>query len=238
MILVPRVMFEDESICVVDKPAGMVVNKSQTTAEITVQEWHAPKLKNQNSNIKTAEFYEKGGVVHRLDKETSGVMVLAKTPEIYEKLKKQFMERKTVKRYRALVNGIMDKESGIIAVPVERHPKVKKKFGVSGNLSRMAVTEWRVLEKYSRSNAQYSMLELTPLTGRTHQIRVHLAHIGHPVAGDTIYGGRRKVVEERKWCPRLWLHAKYLEFVHPATGNRVSFEAPVPEELQRLVTSV
>src|SRR3990170_663738 len=200
MILFPRVMFEDESICVVDKPAGMVVNKSQTTAEITVQEWHAPKLKNQNSNIKTGEFYEKGGVVHRLDKETSGVMVLAKTPEIYE--------------------------------------KVKKKFGVSGNLSRMAVTEWRVLEKYSISNAQYSMLELTPLTGRTHQIRVHLAHIGHPVAGDTIYGGRRKVVEERKWCPRLWLHAKYLEFVHPATGNRVSFEAPVPEELQRLVTSV
>jgi len=121
-------MFEDESICVVDKPAGMVVNKSQTTAEITVQEWHAPKLKNQNSNIKTGEFYEKGGVVHRLDKETSGVMVLAKTPEIYEKLKKQFMERKTVKRYRALVNGIMDKESGIIAVPVERHPKVKKKL--------------------------------------------------------------------------------------------------------------
>lgn len=216
-----KIIYEDGEIVVIDKPAGWIVNKSDTTKEKTIQEWHGV-------GQGVGEFYDKGGVVHRLDKDTSGVMVLAKTEVAYEGLKKQFLERKTVKKYVALVHGIFKEKEGIISLPVERYGQ---KFGIGKDLARTAITEWSVLKELEN----YSLVELMPRTGRTHQLRVHLKHMGHPIVSDPIYGGRKQLKEDLKWCPRLFLHAKYLEFEHPMTGKRVSFETELPEELEKVL---
>lgn len=215
----PKIIFEDQWICVVDKPAGMVVNDSTSAKGLTVQQWFGIKGE--------GEFGQKGGLVHRLDKDTSGVMVLAKTAESYEDLKKQFLERKTSKTYIALVHGKMDQQEGIISLPIDRHPVIKTKFAISDNLSRMAITHWSVKQEWSGS----SLLELRPLTGRTHQLRVHLQHLGHPIVSDPIYGFKKKLQEDLEWCPRLFLHAQKLEFVHPKSCERVIFESKLPSEL-------
>lgn len=167
-----------------------------------------------------------GRVAHRLDKDTSGVMVLAKTDGAYEALKKQFEERKVKKIYVALVHGNRNDEVGIVTEPIMRNPKIGNKF-VVGEGGKSAITEWRVLKRYE----DFCLLEVRPMTGRTHQIRVHLRHLGHPTVSDPIYGNRKTWKEDLKWCPRLFLHAKYLEFTHPGTGERISFVAELPKEL-------
>ena len=224
-----NIIYEDEWICVIDKPAGLVVNDSNTSKD-TLQSWFAKRYEIKRDET---EFGLKQGLVHRLDKDTSGVMVLAKTPEAYEKLKSQFLERKVIKKYAALVHGIMNQESGIVNQPVVRNPKNKLKFAVGNDLSKTAITQWRVV----KAGGKHSLLELAPHTGRTHQIRVHLKHLGHPIVSDPIYGGKR-YREDIKWCPRLWLHAKYLEFDHPGSGDRVSFEVPVPAELAKAMVEL
>lgn len=220
---------------VIDKPAGMVVNRAQTVKNITVQDWFAPKLQSYRvTELQSSEFLEKGGIVHRLDKETSGVLLLAKTLESYEGLKKQFLERKVKKIYLTLVHGRMSQEEGIISTPIERHPKIYGKFMIGKDLSRTAVTQWKVVNRYQ----EYTLLEVTPLTGRTHQIRVHLAHLGYPVAGDSLYGKGKQVGEERRWCPRLFLHASDLQFMHPITGRVVDVGCDLPAELRQVLASL
>lgn len=237
----PRVIWEDEDICVIDKPAGMVVNRSQTSGNNTIQEWHWSRLGRLSGE---GEFFDKQGVVHRLDKDTSGVMVLAKTPEAYEALKKQFLERSTKKTYLALVHGRMGEEQGMISAPIERHPKDRMKFTVGGN--KAAITEWRVAplpgvnlnHLAGETGENVTLLEVEPHTGRTHQIRVHMKHLGHQIVSDPLYGGRKEYREDVKWCPRLFLHAKSLELGHPVTGEKVTFEANLPGELESVVKSL
>ncbi len=221
----PEIIFEDDALVVINKPSGMVSNNAQTIQVETVQDWFAPYIKGAGET----EFYQKGGLVHRLDKDTSGIMVLAKTEESYNYLKLQFLERRTIKKYWALVHGIPDKDSGLITAPIERHPKDKHKFTVGGDLARSSITEWNVLEKFK----EFSLLELTPHTGRTHQLRVHLQHIHHPIVSDPIYGFQKRVQDDLAICPRLFLHAFYLEFTHPVSHERVHFEAPLPEDLSQ-----
>ena len=223
----PKVLFEDEAMVVIDKPAGMIVNRAQSVTAETIQDWFGKKY---NIGEGEGEFYEKGGVVHRLDKDTSGVMVLAKTPEAYAKLKQQFLERQTRKRYVALVHGRLKEKEGIITQPLMRHPRDRHKFTVGGEPARAAITNWRVLEEREQPGP-LTLLELEPHTGRTHQLRVHLQYIGHPIVSDPIYGWAKKVGNDFVWCPRLFLHAKYLEFTHPTTGKKVSFESDLPAEL-------
>jgi len=229
-----KIIFEDEWICVVDKPAGGIVNDSHTSGD-TLQSWFAKKNKIERDDT---EFGSKQGVVHRLDKDTSGVMILAKTPAAYEKMKYQFLERKVVKVYLALVHGIMNEREGIVSMPVVRNPKNKMKFTVGNDLSRTAVTQWREIHRYKGIGEQsFSLLEIRPMTGRTHQIRVHLKHLGHQIVGDPIYGGKR-YREDVAWCPRLFLHAKSLGFVHPGTGEEVEFEARIPAALERVLANL
>ncbi len=191
-----QVLFSDASIVVVDKPSGIDV-------------------------LQVAS--ETGGIlVHRLDKDTSGVMVLAKNSTAELNLKKQFEERKVIKKYLALVHGEMKEKGGLITTPVQRYPKDKL---------RSAITEWKVIQKYP----QYSVLELMPHTGRTHQLRQHLKSIGHPIVADPIYGFRKKLKDDLAWCPRLFLHAKYLEITHPTTFEMIHFQADLPEALQNLL---
>ncbi len=230
----PKVIFEDEYLAVVDKPAGMVTNDSKTSGENTVQKWFKAKLKVESGKLKVdEEFWEKGGVVHRLDKDTSGLLVLAKTPEAYENLKQQFLERQTKKTYIALVFGKMDPENGVISLPIERHPKVWGKFAIGSDPSLTAITEWKVLGSYSLLTAHYSLLELKPMTGRTHQIRVHMQHLGHPIVADPIYSGKRRLKDDRAWCPRLFLHARQLEFLHPVTRQVMNVKAEIPADLEQ-----
>lgn len=219
-----KIIFEDESICVIDKPYGVVVNNAITTKFETIQSWFSKKY---NIPQGESEFLKKGGLVHRLDKDTSGVMVLSKTEEAYEKLKLQFLERKTKKTYLALVHGKMPQASGIISAPIDRHPKDSRKFAVSTNLSRTAITEWKVLKEFPL----YSLIELSPHTGRTHQLRVHMQHLHHPIVSDPIYGWQKSLKDDLKFCPRLFLHAHTLEFIHPTTNKTITFESGLPPQL-------
>jgi len=239
-----KILFEDESICVIDKPYGVIVNNAESVKSVTIQTWFSEKY---NIPPGDTEFLQKGGIVHRLDKDTSGVMVLVKNEESYEKLKAQFLERKTVKKYTALVHGGFRDPEGVISQPIIRHPKDRHRFTTEkgGDLSRTAITHWKVIKQYSvptssrfASSAQYSLLELVPHTGRTHQLRVHLQYMHHPIVSDPIYGFKKTWKEDLTWCPRLFLHAKYLEFTHPATDERVKFESELPNELEQVVASL
>ena len=225
-----KIIFEDEALCVIDKPYGVIVNNANTVKSETIQSWFSAKC--QVLGAKESEFAQKGGIVHRLDKDTSGVMVLAKTEEAYEKLKLQFLERKTKKTYWALVHGKMSEPTGIVSAPIDRHPKDSRKFAVSTNLSRTAITERKVLKVLGAKGQELSLLELTPQTGRTHQLRVHMQHLHHPIVSDPIYGFQKSLSEDLKICPRLFLHAKTLTFVSPTTNQEATFDSDLPQELQ------
>lgn len=163
-------------------------------------------------------FWERNGVVHRLDKDTGGIMILAKTPDEYIKLLSLFRERKVTKTYRALVHGLIKDDCGVIDKPLGRLPWNRSRFGVLAG-GRESVTEFKVLERWSdlqvvknSEKENFSLVELYPKTGRTHQIRVHLLSIGHPIVGDVIYGGRKQLRKDQQWCERLCLAAVGLEF--------------------------
>jgi len=222
----PRILYEDEDICVIDKPSGMVVNKSNSTHEITIQEWFENKLEYKELNT---EFIQKGGVVHRLDKDASGALILAKNDSAYEGLKKQFMNRETEKIYLVMVHGQMKEKEGIIATPVERNPNKKMRFFVGTDLSKTGITSWKVLAQ----NIDYSFLEVKIMTGRTHQIRVHMKHLGHPVVADPLYGFAKRWQGDLEFCPRLFLHAYKLSLVHPVNLKWLTFTAELPEELRK-----
>lgn len=235
----PRVIFEDDDILVLEKPAGLTVNRSQTSKEETLQDYLDKHLAFDNSQLTGdigLEFRSRSGIVHRLDKETSGIMVVAKNPQSFENLKNQFKERQTKKIYIALVHGQLKTREGEIDVPVGRLPWNRMRFGVLAG-GREAITTYKVVKQLTFDNSQLTLLELEPKTGRTHQIRVHLKHIGHPIFGDPLYAGRKISKSDRKILPRIFLHAKKLEFNHPRTGERMSFESKLPEELNELLIS-
>ena len=216
------VLYEDDQLAVIDKPAGMVVHPafghtSGTLVNAVLARW--PQI---------ADFSEpsRAGIVHRLDKETSGVIVVAKTRETLEYLRRLFKEREVHKRYLALVEGMPDTPSGIIDAPIGRDPAQRKRMAVVRD-GREAVTEYHVLETY----ADHTLLEVFPQTGRTHQIRVHLAFIGTPVVGDTVYGRRKQAIKMK----RHFLHAASITFPLPDTGEPLTVEAPLTTGLQNIL---
>ena len=233
----PKIIFEDEDLMVLDKPAGMVVNRAETTkAGETVQEWVEKILPILPINTNTTnDFYKRAGIVHRLDKETSGLLLVAKTPEAFENLQRQFKERKVEKKYLALVEGEVRPKEGEINAPVGRLPWDREKFGVFPG-GREAKTKYRVLKSYVVCSVPYALLEVTPTTGRTHQIRVHLKYLGFPIVGDAAYAGRKQARAQRRWCPRMFLHASFLKFRHPKTGDFKIFESQLPEDLKKCLT--
>ena len=241
----PRVIFEDSEILVLDKPAGMIVNKSDTTVgEKTVQEWVENKLKVKSEKLKVDEesdFYKRAGIAHRLDKETSGILLVAKTPAAFENLQKQFKERGVKKTYIALVHGKIESAEGEINVPVGRLPWNRKRFGVLAE-GREAVTKYKVLSsKYyvlRGKREALTFIELYPQTGRTHQIRVHLKYFGHPIFADPLYGGRKTSRNDRKLLSRVFLHAAKISFFHPKTNKLISFESQLPDELKEFLKHI
>lgn len=233
-----KILYENEDFLVVDKPYGVTVNKSDTTTgEMTLQDLVEEEDKIDKSDP-DEDFVNRGGIVHRLDKETSGVIIVAKNSTAFRNLQAQFKERKVQKNYVALAHGKFIPEKGKINAPVGRLPWNRKRFGVLAG-GREAETEYQVLSiLYLVSNGKtepLSLVRLFPKTGRTHQIRVHLKYINHPIFGDPLYGGRKSSRADRKILSRVFLHAEEISFKDPKTGNEVHFKSELPKELSQLL---
>lgn len=215
-----RVVYEDDHLLVVDKPAGLVVHPAPGHATGTLVNALLAHL----PGLEAGDDTSRPGIVHRLDKDTSGLIVIAKDAATHAALAEQMKEHSTVKRYLALVEGRMPAPEGVIEAPIGRDPRHRQRMALVSEINggREARTRFKVL----REARGRSLLELQLETGRTHQIRVHLASVGHPVVGDTVYGRAQLPLP-----PRQFLHATHLEFVHPTTGEWMIFEAPLPPDL-------
>jgi 23S rRNA pseudouridine1911/1915/1917 synthase len=222
-----EIIFEDENILVLSKPPGIVVHPGSGNYSGTLVNglvYHCQAIANVGDKLRP-------GIVHRLDKDTSGIMLAAKTELVQGKLVDLFKNREIEKSYLALLHGKMKEETGRLVAPIGRHPVNRKKMAVRLNSGRHAVSNWKVLEELAGS---FSLVRITIETGRTHQIRVHMAHLGNPVVGDRVYGGNR----DNASYPRQLLHAHRLIFQHPVTKEKVDHIAPLWEDfaavLQRL----
>jgi 23S rRNA pseudouridine1911/1915/1917 synthase len=230
------ILYEDPSLLVIDKPAGMVVHPAAGHTGGTLVNallYHCRDLSGIGGVLRP-------GIVHRLDKETSGLLVVAKTDEAHRGLAGQFKRHEVRKTYLALVYGEPKTDSGRIEAAVGRHPTDRKKMSTQSRRGRSAVTIWRIRERYGVA----ALLEVDIETGRTHQIRVHLTELGHPVVGDRVYGGAGRIRTvgdpaartRMKMLDRQALHAWHLAFAHPVTGEKMQFSTPLPEDMAGLCT--
>jgi 23S rRNA pseudouridine1911/1915/1917 synthase len=220
------IIHEDEHLVVIDKSSGMVVHPGagrQTNTLANALIFRFPEIEGIGPE-------EKPGIVHRLDKETSGVILVARTKMAYQELQRQFKAREVEKLYIGLVWGKMPQEEGKITWAIGRHTRHGERMSVKTKKPRIAETHYRVKKTFG----EFSLLEIRPITGRTHQIRVHLAASGHPVAGDSRYGRKKK----KSGCPRLFLHAHHLTVTHPSSGESVSFQSPLPFDLTQFLEEI
>ncbi|TEH29251.1 23S rRNA pseudouridine(1911/1915/1917) synthase RluD [Pseudomonas aeruginosa] len=227
-----EIVYEDEHILVIDKPAGLVVHPAAGHQDGTLLNallYHVPDIAN----------VPRAGIVHRLDKDTTGLMVVAKTLEAHTKLVAQLQARSVSRIYEAIVIGVIT-SGGTIDAPIGRHGVQRQKMAVV-DAGKVAVSHYRVLERFRAHTHTRVKLE----TGRTHQIRVHMSHIGYPLVGDPVYGGRFRIPPVasqtlvqtlREFPPRQALHARFLELDHPATGVRMKWESPLPEDFLWLLS--
>ncbi len=214
-----EILFEDDDLIVLNKSSGMIVHPGDGTKDDTLV--HA-LLYHYPDSLCPVGAPERPGIVHRLDKETSGVMVVAKSERAYHSLVDQFAQRKTEKEYLALTTGVFkDKENGTIDQPIGRHPKNRVKMAVVEH-GKPAITKWEQISTYSNT---YSLLKVKILTGRTHQIRVHFSFLGFPLAGDLTYGAKKNSI-----FSRVMLHAHRLRFSHPVSKEERVFEANLPKD--------
>ncbi len=227
------VLYEDESVIVINKPAGIVVHPAPGNFSGTVVNAvlaYAPE-------VQMVGDARRPGIVHRLDKETSGLLLIARHEAALHALQSQFKARAIKKTYLALCVGHVSPEGGVIDRPIARDPSKRRHMAVIPG-GREAVTHYRVIETFTCNGeehaARYSLVRAHPLTGRTHQLRVHFASIGYPIVGDALYGMRKDELT-RRLKPRHMLHASELAFVSPATGQEVKLHTPLPEDMRRVL---
>jgi len=236
-----NIIYQDSDMVVINKQAGIVVHPAPGHGSGTLVNallYHCPDLEGIGGEIRP-------GIVHRLDKDTSGTMVVAKNAPTLDGLAGQFKARSVRKKYLALVYGEFKKEAGTIDLPIGRHPVHRKQMSTTTRNGRPAETSWRVREKFKG----ITLLELTLKTGRTHQIRVHCAAVGHPIVGDPVYRSRRwlkdmdrlfsgessSMAARLKAIPRQMLHAWRLRLTHPSTGEIMTFESPIPADMETVI---
>lgn len=237
-----KILFEDENLIVLIKPAGILVHPTSAQEKVTLMNWLIethPEILKQDWPDST-----RVGVVHRLDRDTAGILVMAKTPEILDLLQKQFKEREVVKTYLALVYGSVENDQGEISVPITRGEGGKQKietfaYSFSKNRSRDAVTYYRVSRRFVLGQYKLTLLEVMPKTGRMHQIRTHLNYLGHPIIGDPLYNikASRKISKNFN-LKRQFLNAVKLEFTHPKTEQKMSFSADLDSELKQILAKL
>jgi 23S rRNA pseudouridine1911/1915/1917 synthase len=220
-----RIVYEDEDLVVVDKPPGLVVHpaaghRSGTLVNALLARYPDLPLDEER----------RAGIVHRLDKDTSGLIVVARSHDARENLQAQFRAREVLKIYLSLVEGVVEPRNGVIDASIGRDTKDRKRMAVVQSAGRRAVTEFRVLEQLD----EYTLLETRPRTGRTHQVRVHLAFLGHPVVGDRVYGHRKQPLG----LERQFLHAHRLAFRHPSSGREVDLVSDLPADLERVLETL
>lgn len=216
------ILFEDDAMIAVNKPPGIVVNRAESVKGETVQDWVE----------KTYHIFidNRAGIVHRIDKETSGILLIAKTPEVFAELQRQFKERSIKKTYLAIAHGKLVPDTGEINAPVGRLPWNRERFGIVPG-GKESITKYHI-QAYVND---YSIVELYPQSGRTHQIRVHLKYVNHPILGDYLYAGRKTARDDRTWAKRVMLHAWKLTCLHPVTGNSLAIEAPIPDDMSTII---
>lgn len=222
------VLFEDDFLLVIDKPAGLVVHPGSGNREGTL-------LNALLHHDPTLASIPRAGIVHRLDKETSGLMVVAKTLQSQTNLVRQLQARSVKRQYFALVHGILTND-GTVDAPIGRHPTQRTKMAVVAN-GKEARTHYKVIRSFSGCTLLECILE----SGRTHQIRVHMQHVGHPLVGDPVYGKKPSSSSNAALLaafPRQALHAKRLAFLHPASGESMAFESPIPEDMAHLLAQL
>src|SRR5512143_2534738 len=227
------VIYEDPHFIVLNKPPGLVVHPAPgnyTGTLVNALLYHYGSLPSSGP-VPGGTERERAGIVHRLDKDTSGVMVVARSREALSALSAQFKSRVVQKRYVALVAGVIKKGSGTIDAGLGRHVKERKKISVNTLHAREAVTLYKVKERFNDA----TLVEVEIKTGRTHQIRVHMAHLGHPVLGDSTYGGAKA---RQAGIPRQMLHAESLSLLHPETGHPMTFSAPPPPDMAAVIEAL
>ena len=221
------IVYEDKDIIVINKPQGMVVHPAPGNPDGTLVN---ALMAHCGGSLSGINGIARPGIVHRIDKDTSGLLIIAKTNEAHLCLAGQIKEHTCAREYAALVHGRFKETEGIVNAPIGRNPKDRKKMCVTDKCSKSAVTHYRVLEHLG----EYSLVECRLETGRTHQIRVHMSHIGHPVACDPVYG----VKKEKLKANGQLLHAFRIGFTHPSTGRHMSLTCPLPEYFEKILETL
>jgi 23S rRNA pseudouridine1911/1915/1917 synthase len=229
------VLYEDAHLLAIDKPPGMVVHPAPGARRGTV----VNALLHRLGALEGVGDPERPGIVHRLDRDTSGVLLVARTPQALAGLARQFHDRTLSKRYVAVVHGVVRAAGGVIDQAIGRHPRERKRMSLRARRGRAAVTRYEVVERFRGA----TLLRLAPETGRTHQLRVHLAGLGHPIVADRLYGGGGRctagvAAAALGACPRQALHAESIAFAHPVTGVPVAVRSPLPADLESLLDAL
>ena len=220
------ILYEDESLIVVDKPPGLVVHPGSGNRQSTL----VNGLLHRYKELAAVGDEQRPGIVHRLDKDTSGVLVVARTAAAQRKMMADFKNRQVSKHYLAIIHGSPADGSGRIVAPIGRHPVNRQKMAVRQSGGKYAASNWKIKKRYTG----HCLAEVEIETGRTHQIRVHMAHVGYPVAGDLLYGPNR----QNSVFPRQMLHAWRLRLNHPDTGKEMEIEAPLPDDFTDVLNRI
>ena len=228
MELKPKIIFEDDYIVAIDKPAGLVVNRSNTHVVPTLQDFVEDQVAIEEE-LEETDYTSRSGILHRLDKDTSGVILMAKDTNTFEAILKQFKNRELSKEYKAILIGDIHDSIIEIDAPIKRNPKFTFKFAV-GTDGKPSQTRIELVKNFQLNGRNYTSVTVRPKTGRTHQIRVHCLALNHCVAGDEIYCTRKEFVDSYADFARLMLHAHSIEITHPVTGGKLLLKSELPEE--------
>jgi len=244
-----EILYEDDDLAIINKPAGMMVHAGAgATDDQRNRGTLVNALLHHFASLSAVGGEMRPGIVHRLDKETSGLIVVAKNDNSHRKLGTQFARREVHKKYLALVHGWMKKDTGTVSAAISRDQVRRTRMTTRGSGGREAISHYKLLRRIDSPFGKFTLVEVKIDTGRTHQIRVHLASLGHPVVGDTLYGAPAEILRNRNArtpgtkaavsLPRNFLHAAQLDLAHPATGARISLTSSLPPELQVFLDSL